>query len=153
MQAVSCRAASFDQRYGQSELLPQPLFFSGHLTVVALMIVSRQVQDAVQGKNLDFFGGGMSEAAGILGGDLGRDRHISREIARFGGVRRKTEHVRGLVLATETFVQNAKGLIGCDEDRQLTTQSDGTTGAAKEPVERGLAEPWHALFQNHHSNR
>src|SRR5208282_310334 len=58
---------SLNQAERQVEFLAQLLFAPGHLSIVALVIVAAQVQDAVQGENLDFFGGRVSEGSRIFG--------------------------------------------------------------------------------------
>jgi hypothetical protein len=48
------------------------LFFSScHWSIVALVIVAAQVQEAVQGEDLHFLGGRVSEGSRILGCYLG----------------------------------------------------------------------------------
>jgi len=55
------------------EFRAQLLFAASHLSIVALMIVAPQMQDAVQHKDFNFLGWRMSEGARIFCCDLGRD--------------------------------------------------------------------------------
>lgn len=43
------------------------------------MVKARQMEDAVEGKDLNLYGWGMSEPRGVLGGDVGGDRDVARE--------------------------------------------------------------------------
>ena len=68
------------------EFRAQLFFAASHLSIVALMIVTAQMQDAMQHKNLNFLGCHVSERARIFSCDLGRDGDFARKLVFWVGV-------------------------------------------------------------------
>ena len=64
----------------QAESRAQLFFASGHLSIVALVIVAAQMQDAVQNENFDLLRGRVPEQACILRCDLDGNGNIAGEL-------------------------------------------------------------------------
>jgi len=75
------------------EFRAQLFFAPSHLSIVALVIVAPQMQDAVQHENLNFLGGRVSERARILRCDLRRNGDFARELFSGVGLGGKRKHV------------------------------------------------------------
>ena len=77
----------FDQCSRQPECPAQLCFFPRHLTIIALMIKARQMQDSVQGQNLDFLRQRDVLDDGVLTRNVGGDGDVARQfraLAQFG---------------------------------------------------------------------
>src|SRR5579863_4421209 len=72
-------AISLNQSHRQTERPPQTRFLPGHLTVIPFVVVSRQMQHAVQRENLDFFHCTMPVAPRVVRSNFRRDCDISSE--------------------------------------------------------------------------
>jgi hypothetical protein len=89
-------------------LPPQTDFFPRHLAIIALVIEARQMQDAMQYKNLGLVRDGMPQTPGILPRDVSGDRYLSRNAASLTPPppwRWKRQHVRGVVCPAESPVE------------------------------------------------
>jgi len=62
-------------------------FFACHAALVALVIVSRQVKDAMHQQHLQFLGNGMPQPLGIAARLVGGDGNVARH-SRAGGTLR-----------------------------------------------------------------
>jgi len=119
-----------------------------HGAVVALVIVAAQVQDTVQGENLYFLGGGVSEFLRVLRGDLSGDGDVAG-VARFdGGQGRKRQDIGGLILAAKAAVQRFQFAAGSDQDVDRGAQSGGVARPNGKAIESAFAEARDAFLQN-----
>ena len=95
------------------------------------MVVAGQVQQTVQNQDLDFRGERMAlfsltQGSGHADGEVASD---STRAGAFGG---KREHVGGFVFAAELAIELANCGVRCEQDSDLTAQTDG-----------GLVDPRH----------
>jgi len=148
--SVCCDTASLDQGHRQAQLSAKVFLLASHFAAIALMIVSRQMQNAMQREDFNLFWKRMSQAPGVLGGDFGRDGHIAGKIMHRAWLRGKRQHVGRLIFAAVAFVQNAEGAVGRDQRRDFATESDSPPGATEKAVECGLVESGHAFLENYH---
>jgi hypothetical protein len=72
------------------------------------MIVAHEMKHAVKRQNLDFLGGGMVQATGVLLRDVRRNRDIAGQSIYKAGPGQKRQHVRGLVFGAKAPVQRAQ---------------------------------------------
>src|SRR5258706_5933282 len=101
---------SFDETSLEFQLLPQPDFLTGHLTMVVLVIVARQMKDAMQRQNFNLVLHSVAQAPGIVACDVGGDRYLSGNAPRLAAVLRqrwKRQDVRGLICSAKSLVQKA----------------------------------------------
>jgi hypothetical protein len=63
-------AIPFNQSHRQGELPAQPRFRGRHPTVIALMVVTCEMKETMQGQNLDLLRSGMSKTVRILSRDI-----------------------------------------------------------------------------------
>src|SRR5258708_15603844 len=80
------------------------MFSFFHFALVALMIMSRKVQNAVQNKNPNFLTKGMPQRTCVASCNVEGDCNVSGKAIAKGG-RGKRQYVRVVVLATETRVE------------------------------------------------
>jgi len=81
------RERTLDQSNRQAEHLTEFLFFARHLTIIALVVKTRQMKNSVQRENLHFLGRRVSEAQSILQGNLGGDGDLAYKRRPLGGSR------------------------------------------------------------------
>jgi hypothetical protein len=128
---------SFDQSNRQSECPAQLRFLARHLTIIALVIKPRQMENSMKHENLDFLGNRMPEPYGTLQGDVRGNGDVSSRGARAGirtrRYRRKRENVRRFVLAAELAIQRTNGctaghkhIHGCAETHRMSGTQDET---------------------------
>jgi len=80
--------AALGERRWKSERPAQTYFLTCHFAIIALMVEARQMEDSVENKNLHLQGAGMAEAAGVIEGNIGRDRDLSCEQAAIAAILR-----------------------------------------------------------------
>jgi hypothetical protein len=68
---------TFDQTTLQLQLPPQSAFFASHLAIIALVIETCQMQDAVQRQYFHLVRNGMPQAPSVLSRDVGGNCHVS----------------------------------------------------------------------------
>ena len=66
-----------NQGNGKTHGATQRCFLARHLSIIALMVIARQMQDTVQHQDFYFLGGGVSQVGGVLCGDLYRDGNVT----------------------------------------------------------------------------
>jgi hypothetical protein len=106
-------------------LTPQPAFFAGHLAIIALVIEARQMQDAVQRQNFHLVCHRMTQAPGVLPGNVRRDRYFPGNAFALSSCRRrggKRQYVRGFVCSPESLVQRPQLGTAGDQDIHRATQ-------------------------------
>lgn len=54
-------------------------FLARHLSIIALMIEARQMQNSVEGEDFHFHRGGVAIPEGIVSGDVGGNRDLACE--------------------------------------------------------------------------
>ena len=67
----------FDQPFAQAALSPEASFEAQHAAVVVLVIVSEEVEEAVQSQNPELGAFRVARRAGLAPGDASRDDDIS----------------------------------------------------------------------------
>jgi len=130
------------------EFRAQLFFAASHLSIVALVIVAAQMQDAVENQDLDFFAGGVSERSRIVGGNFRRDGDVARVARLQSGQGWKRQHVGGLIFAAEATVEFLEFGIRSNQDIDVRAQSGSATGASYKAVERLLGQTHNAFLQN-----
>jgi hypothetical protein len=80
------------------------MFLGCHLTAVRLVVITRQMQDAMKYKDFDLVGNRMSKIFCVFPGNLRGYRNISGNIASWTHASRKRQHVCGLVLIPKVKV-------------------------------------------------
>ena len=73
---LACIGSLYQSQW-QVQLGAELFFAPSHLSIVALVIVATQMQDAVEHENFNFFGWGMAQIAGIFRGNLRGDGDFS----------------------------------------------------------------------------
>jgi hypothetical protein len=120
------------------------------------MVKACQMQDAVEGENLDFNGWGMSEPGGILCGNVGGDRDIARETGALNvflgrTLGRKRQDIRGFVFASKAAIQRTNcGAVG-HQNIDGAAQSGAAAGARHKARECRLTQICDFFLQNHHA--
>jgi hypothetical protein len=133
---------ALDKTVDQTELLAQAKFLARHRAVVGLVIVSAEVEDAVQDEHLQFLRQRVFEAASVGGGDVAGDHDVAGKVACDFGHRRKGEHVGGLVLAAELPVEGAHAAAGDHQDVDLPTQAGSASRSQHEAAQSRLGNPF-----------
>src|SRR5689334_11317593 len=67
---------SFNQSRGKAKRLAKLRLFLGHSPIIALVIVSLEVKDAVKNQNLHLLRGRVSPTARVFGGDVSRNGNV-----------------------------------------------------------------------------
>lgn len=130
------------------EFHAQLSFAPVHSTLVALVIITPQMENPVQGENFDFLGWRVTEGARILRSDGGGNRDVAGEAT--GPVERggKREYVGSGVLSAEAPVECLHLGIGGHEDIHPTPQPGGAAGTRNETTERQLGQAGDTLLKD-----
>jgi len=75
--SLSKGTSAFDQPLTQAALPAEASFEAQHAAVVLLVIVSEEVEEAVQSKNPELGALGVARRAGLAPGDASRDDDVS----------------------------------------------------------------------------
>ena len=99
----------FDEAGGKTEFGAPAFFEARHLAAIGLVIVSQQVEDAMEHEDGNFLFDGVSEFASLRAGAAERDG----EVAEAGTGRGKGEDVRRVVFLAEVAIEAAQfGIAG-----------------------------------------
>ena len=98
-----------------------------HLSRVGLVVVSGQMEQAVEDEDFDFYGERMALFRGLALGGGDTDGEIAGNFLGAGCtcVGREREHVRGLVFAAKAAVETADCGVGGEQDGDLSAEPDG----------------------------
>jgi len=118
----------------QSQFPAQLCFFARHLTIIALMIEACQMEQAVEGEDLDLLSGGVAEAQCVLSGDISRDSDLSGHIFFSVPFGREGQDIGRLILVTEFAVEGSDSRTAGDENVDAAPNADGSTGPEDEAL-------------------
>ena len=141
---------SLNQAQRKVEFRAQLFFAPRHPSIVALVIVAAQMQDAVQHQNFNFLGRRVSERARILRCHLHRNGDFARKMFSRVELGRKGEHVGGLVGCAETTVQRLHLSARSQQDIDRALQSGGAAGAGQESLQCQVGQVRNALLKDDH---
>ena len=132
---------------GRRSVAAQFFFAPRHLSIVALVIVAAQMQNAVQRQDLDFFGRPCVPSARAFWAAISAEIAMSPAIARFQSRRcGKGKNVGGLIFAAKTPVQVPEFVIRSDQNIDRRAQSGGAARARDKAVERQLESDPRRVF-------
>jgi hypothetical protein len=144
--------ATLGQGRWEPERPAQIRFLPRHLTIIALVVKTCQMENPMQHQDFHFEGGRMTEARRILQGNFGRDRNLSGKSFSVAIDRRidgKRQDIRGFVLPAEPEVQRAHG-GACGHDHvHRSSQSSPCARSRDKTGECFLAKSRDLLFENH----
>jgi hypothetical protein len=140
------RLGAFDEALREFEAGAELEFAAGHFSVVGFVVVSGEVEEAVEDEDFQFAGEGVALIGSLAAGGIDADGDVSRDF--FGCIQslvfgREGEDVSGFVDAAELAVEFLDGLICGEEDVDLAAEMDGGLGFGKEADEGWLG--WDAL--------
>lgn len=140
--------ASLNQSDGQSEQPPQTCFLTFHFSVIAFMIVPREMKQSVQGKDSDFFGYRMPQSTRVLCSNLRRNRHISSEPLRQPKRCGKRQYIRWFILTAEPMIQSLKLPATGDQHTDGPSNSGRPSRAGYKLRQRRLIQPHDSLLND-----
>lgn len=108
---------------GEFELCAKLFFFRGHLSVVCLVIVSSQVENAVEHENTQFFVERVIELSGLFCGGVDGDGEVACKVAHLFWCGER-EDVGWFVFAAELFVELFELLVICEKDGEVAFECD-----------------------------
>jgi hypothetical protein len=137
---LSWLCGAFDEAEGEIESGAEEALAAGHLAGVGLMVVSGEVEQAVEDEDLDFGGEGVPLSCGLLAGGVDGDGQVAGRLFAapdawnwLGGER---EDVGGFVLVAEVAVEGLDVLVGGEKDADCAFESDGGLRLAEVCAER-----------------
>jgi hypothetical protein len=95
-------ATALDQPLGESALVAQSPLEASHPAVIALVIIAKKVQEAVQGQHAQLDGNRMTGLPGLTARNSSRNHDIAKFPGLSGG---KRQHVGRSVLAEVSAVE------------------------------------------------
>ena len=112
------RLNAFDQSLRQSELCPQSAFAARHLSRVNFVIVSREMQQAVEHEHLQLGSQGLAAGGALTARGGHADRKVARDSFRAGDhcLRWERKDVGCLVDAAELPVEPADGSVSREQN-------------------------------------
>lgn len=141
---------SRDQRCWKPKSAAKPVFDASHLPGVALVIVTGEVEHAMENQDLQLGAERVTQAARVAGGHLAGDDDVTGEVAvefRNGWER---EHVGGLVLPAVTAVKGAEFAVVADDHVHVAWYASGPARERRKPCQRRLAYAFEFFANDHH---
>jgi hypothetical protein len=141
---------AFDQSGGKLEHSAEVRLFPRHLTIIALVVQTRQMKNSVQGQDLHLGANGMAQTSRILRGNIGGNRNLPRErpctilAGRLLG--RKGKNIRCFIQVAESQVQRAHRTAAGDQNIYACPKSNASPRAQDKPFERSCAQSDDFLF-------
>jgi hypothetical protein len=118
-----------DERGRQFEPGAQTGLDPGHASIISLVVVTGQVQHAVEYEDFQFVRNAMAVKTRVVAGDLGGDGDIA------AGGTREGEDIGGLVFAAKAVVELAKALVAGNKDIHVTLDLGQSLGLADETLD------------------
>ncbi len=131
-------------------------FGAAHAAAVGFVVVTEEVEEAVEEEDAEFGGGVVGVGGGLGGGAVPGDGDVAKEagagvgaggpvLVRFTGWER--QDVGGVVLAEEVSVHALELGIGGDEAAEGAAEGDFVAEGAGESLEFAAAEAGGAVFE------
>src|SRR2546428_4677971 len=113
--ASLARVLSTDETAREPALPPQPIFDAAHAAVVSLVVIAKQMKQAVERKDLHLGRFGVSRIARLAPRDPAGDDDLAEETLRWGWIG-KAENVCRVVRAPVPAVQRANATVAHQRD-------------------------------------
>jgi len=115
---------AFDETLREAQLCAEESFAAGHLAGVGFVIVTGEVEQAVEDEDLNFCRERMTLVNGLLERSGDGDGQVAGDFFSANAIGGKGEHVGHLVLIAELAVELADGHVGGEQDGDFAFETD-----------------------------